>query len=154
MARGRASFRYDGDVARTLKTRIQAAAADCYARFCAVPTLVDWVPGLVRAELVGTDGDGRPAEVRFVARLTDGRTLEYTLLYAHDAPRRRVAWMPGDNTSNAVRGFATFDEAPGGGCEMCYALELQSSRTEDADEMLAEARRVVEAFKQWTEARR
>jgi hypothetical protein len=135
---------------KTLRITIAAAADRCFARFCAAEDIPRWVAGITRAEIVRRDTQGLPAEVRFELSAPSGVTRRYSLLYAYDVGRRRVAWMPGDGADQAVRGFAVFDDR-GDRCEMGYALELMNGELDAQKEALAQARDVLAAFKRFVE---
>lgn len=137
---------------RSIRTTVARPAKAAFAAFCDAARLPEWVPEIRRAVPVRLGAEGLPAEVRFQSVTPRGDVAEYSLLYVYDAARLRVAWMPGEHAGDAVRGFASFTDL-GAGCELAYALELGPARGAEEAEMLAQAERVVAAFKAWVEAR-
>jgi hypothetical protein len=142
-------------MSRTIKAIASLDAETCFRRFCQGDRLAEWVPGVELSEVLRLDPHGLPAEVRFRSA---GGVKSYTLLYAYDLPQRRVAWMPGEGASHAVRGFIAFAEAPvaegegKGRCEVSYALDAGISRRSDAAVVLAHAQATLDAFVAWVEA--
>ncbi len=135
-------------MSRVLKATASRDAETCFRRFCDGERLADWVPGVELSEVLRLDPHGLPAEVRFRSA---GGQKSYTLLYAYDRAQRRVAWMPGDGASHAVRGFIAFTQVEDG-CEVSYALDAGVTRRSDAAVVLAHAEATLEAFVAWVES--
>jgi len=114
----------------------------CWRAFTAVSTLVDWVPGLLRAQTIAMSR-GLPGEVHF--EHVGG--YAYTLVYSYDVATREVRWEPKLGPREGVSGFARFDAAPDG-TELIYGLEPGAARGE------ADVQRIVDAFVDWVTVRR
>lgn len=137
----------------TVKLRIRGRAAECFARFCDVARLVEWMPGLIEARTLRDDELGRPSEVAFRVESNGALPIEYTLLYTYDATRHRVVWIPGEGAAWGMRGFAWFYdllEAPGE-CEMRYYAQRAWNRSFDEELTNLDTDMVVESFKRWVE---
>lgn len=128
-----------------LEIAIDASADECFARFCEVERLPEWVPGLKSAEILWRHPTGLPAEARFHSEVGD-QVEEYVLLYSYDPATRRLVWHPVEAGPYLVRGFATFEDE-GGRCRMRYVLELG----DDANKVfvLARAQTLLNAFRDW-----
>jgi hypothetical protein len=106
-----------------VQRQLSPSAELCFAAFCDVERIPQWVERVVEASVRTTHPDGRPAEVEFVARRPDGDQARYTLAYAYDRKGLRVSWRPREGEGDAVMGYASFDPADGGTCLMTYALQ-------------------------------
>jgi hypothetical protein len=122
---------------------LRRPAGRCFAAFCDVRRLTEWVPNLRRARVVVDGDDGRPREVLFEF----GDKLTYSLVYRYDDAARRVEWEPGIGRRDAVRGWAEFAEHEGG-CEMRYALTPSGPAVEPRDD----AATLAAAFARWIDA--
>lgn len=88
------------------------------------PAYPEWAKDLKSVEIVATDGDGTPLDVRFRAAAM-GRSTSYTLRYDLSDPWV-VAWVlvEGDVTRK-LDGHYALAESPTGGTEVTYVLEAQ-----------------------------
>ena len=118
----------------------------CWRALIDASTFAAWMPGLRVAEVMTTDPDGRPHEVRF--ELTS--SLTYSLVYAYDDARREIRWEPHLDARDAVRGFARL-EPRGDGARMTYKLDQGVSRAA-GDLVRGGAHPVVGAFVRWLES--
>lgn len=114
----------------------------CWRAFTAVSTLVDWVPGLLRAQTIAMSR-GLPGEVHF--EHVGG--FAYTLVYSYDVAAREVRWEPKLGPREGVSGFARFDTAPDG-TALTYGLEPGAARP------AGDVQPLVDAFVDWVTARR
>jgi hypothetical protein len=122
---------------------LPATPAACFAEFIDLRSARLWLPGLKKARVVRSDGQGRPLEVSYEF----GDILSYALVYAYDDAQLRVRWVPSAGLQDGVSGSASFDAAPGG-CAFRYSLESLRGRapTHEAD--------VAQAFAAWMRSRR
>ncbi len=121
---------------------IRRPAARCFAAFCDVLRLRDWLPGLSRARVVQTGEGGLPVEVLFEY----GPAWTYVLRYGYDVARRRVEWAPTAFKRDAVAGFAEFAEHADG-CEMTYMVRPASDHA--PPDRAGDPRAIVDAFAKW-----
>lgn len=134
---------------RIVSVSIARPVSACWDAFVDHTTLLRWVPGLRKAELVEFDIDGLPYEIRFLF----AAGLEYSLRYTYDPQNRLVHWEPTDDAGRrlGVRGYASFRAVDGGvgpsihGTELEYALEHEPDR-KAAERALDDPQLLVEAF--------
>lgn len=117
---------------------LPAPAQKCFDEFIDLRTARLWLPGLKRARVVRSDGQGRPLEVFYEF----GEALSYALVYAYDDAAKRVRWVPSSGVRDGVSGGASFEDAPSG-CRFTYSLESLRGRPEDHETQVARA------FVQW-----
>jgi hypothetical protein len=117
----------------------------CWRAFVEVESLVAWVPGLRKVELIARAPDGMPAEVRF--EFAESRT--YTLAYSYEATdsAKIVKWNPKTGARDAVKGWAKF-EAHDEGTLLTYELEHGEARTEK-EKFLANVDEMLDSFARW-----
>jgi len=132
---------------QVVSTVISQSVDDCWAVFTDPSKLTAWVPGLRNAQVVDTDEDGMPREVRFEF----AATLQYSLLYSYDRPAGLVHWEPREGDQGAVRGYASF-LAVDGGTQFTYALLHEEGR-KAAERALDDPRTLCEAFSRWMHER-
>jgi hypothetical protein len=111
----------------------------CWRLFTDAASLIAWIPGLRRAEVIAKSR-GLPSEIHFEF----ASSLVYTLAYSYDVERREVRWEPKLGKRDGVRGFARFEPFDDG-TRMTYGLEHGDARTA-ADRELGEPHKLLEAF--------
>ena len=122
--------------------------ATCWRAFTDARRLVDWVPGLRRADILSKTR-GLAAEVHFEF----ANELAYTLVYRYDADRREVSWQPMLGRAEGVSGFARFEPADDNGrtgTRITYGLEHGEARTQ-AELELGKLDALVAAFAAFVE---
>ena len=117
----------------------------CWRALTDATLFAAWMPGLRRATVIASDGDGRPHEVLFEF----STSLSYSLIYAYDPVTREVRWEPRVGARDAVRGSARI-EPHGDGARMTYKLEQGAGRAA-GDLALGSAHTVVGGFVRWLE---
>ena len=117
----------------------------CWRAFVEVESLVAWVPGLRKVELIARAPDGMPSEVRY--EFAESRT--YTLAYTYESTdiAKIVKWEPKTGARDAVRGWARF-EPHDEGTLVTYELEHGEARTEK-EKFLANADEMLDSFARW-----
>lgn len=121
---------------------LPASPDTCFSEFIDLRSVRLWLPGLKKARVVRSDGQGRPLEVSYEF----GEVLSYALVYAYDDAARRVRWVPSAGLQDGVSGSASFELAPGG-CLFRYALESLRGRAPGHETDVAEA------FARWIRSR-
>lgn len=113
-------FQVDAD---WLSVTLPREADECYALFCDLERIPEWL-SIVRSSVV-TDRDlvDRPSSVAFLCSLHRA-TVGYTLDYQYGDEERRLAWTTPGRSSLRVRGFAQFQELGPDACLMTYCLDL------------------------------
>lgn len=115
----------------------------CFRAFTDARQLAAWVPGLRRADIL-SKARGLAEEVHFEY----ANDFAYTLVYRYDVAKREVSWQPKLGAAEGVSGFARFDDTPGGGTQITYALEHGEARSaldQEAGSLVA----LVAAFVTW-----
>lgn len=106
-----------------LSVALPRLADDCYALFCDVERIPEWLK-VVRSAVVTTrDLKHRARDVAFLARL-ERATVGYTCRYRYHAAERRLAWATSRDSSICVQGFAQFTPLGDKACLMTYSLDL------------------------------
>ncbi|MCX5745990.1 MAG: SRPBCC family protein, partial [Proteobacteria bacterium] len=115
----------------------------CFSAFTDPSTLVGWVPGLRRAQVIAKGPRGLPSEIHFEY----ASSLVYTLAYNYDLEAREVRWEAKlgrrDGVSGSVK-FEPFDE----GTRVTYSLRHGDGR-DPKDREAGEADVMVDAFVAW-----
>ncbi len=114
----------------------------CWRVFVDASTLIAWIPGLRRAQIIAKSS-GLPSEIHF--EFASSRV--YTLIYTYNLEKREVHWQPKLGKRDGVTGFARFD-ASGDGTQMTYALEQGDGRSE-AERELGDAQALIDGFVAW-----
>lgn len=114
----------------------------CFDEFCDLRTARLWLPGLRKARVVRSDGQGRALEVSYEF----GESLSYALVYAYDDAGLKVRWVPSVGVRDGVSGSASF-ESTEAGTRFRYALDSLRGRspTHETD--------VAQAFVNWIRSR-
>jgi hypothetical protein len=122
--------------------------ADCWRALTDATQLIAWLPGLRRATVVATDGNGLASEVLF--EYAESRT--YTLLYHYDHEKLEMFWVPRVGKRDAVSGSARLipEEA---GTRIEYTLEQGDSRRPE-DIALGAPDAILAAFQSWLARRK
>jgi ribosome-associated toxin RatA of RatAB toxin-antitoxin module len=108
----------------TEHTTIDATREACMAVLLDFEHYPEWARDLKEATVLERDAEGRGLEVRFRAAGM-GYSTSYTLRYDHSRPDT-LAWrlIRGDLTRQ-LDGSYRFEDAPGGGVEVTYQLEVE-----------------------------
>jgi uncharacterized membrane protein len=106
-----------------LSIALARPADQCYALFCDVERIPEWLAVVRSAVVTKRDPRNRPAYVAFLARL-EHATIGYTCRYRYHASERRVLWSTPDTSSITVKGFAQFAPLGERSCMMTYGLDL------------------------------
>ncbi len=133
---------------------LEVDAVTCYAAFCAVERIPEWVDPVGQVSVETRDTEGRPEEVWFEASDGEGAPHRYTLHYAYDPARFRVLWRPGRNADAGLHGVATFEPSKSDdeGCELTYTIKLGDERESTRSAAQAQAESVADAFARWVSA--
>lgn len=132
---------------------LELDAASCYAAFCAVEKIPEWVDLVAQVNVETRDAEGRPEEVWFEVIEPAGGPHRYTLHYAYDPARHRVLWRPGRNADAGLHGVATFDSLDDEtGCRLTYTIKLGDDRESTRAAAMAQAEAVADAFARWVQA--
>lgn len=123
----------------TVTAHIPLDPTACWRAFTDARHLVQWVPGLRRADILSKTR-GLAAEVHFEF----SSELAYTLVYTYDADKLEVSWQPKLGRAEGVTGFARFDPADGG-TTITYGLEHGEARSQ-AEQELGNLEALVAAF--------
>ena len=91
------------------EAELPLSPAACFAEFNDLKVARLWLPGLKKAQVVRSDGQGRPLEVSYEF----GESLSYALVYAYDDAALRVRWVPSAGVRDGVAG-STARETAGG----------------------------------------
>lgn len=124
------------------EAELPLSPAACFAEFNDLKVARLWLPGLKKAQVVRSDGQGRPLEVSYEF----GESLSYALVYAYDDAALRVRWVPSAGVRDGVSGSATFEPSEKG-CHFRYSLESFRGRAGTHE------RDVGEAFAAWVSRR-
>lgn len=116
----------------------------------------EWVLGVADAELLDSDGEGRPTRVRFVG-MPSAASLEYEMAYDYDAAGRRLRWHTVGDTERPMDGEAWIEAIGPASCRLHYQMAARPSRSLPtwARDTLADdtPAKVVAAFKRFAERR-
>lgn len=111
--------------ASTVQTiEIDAPPGEIFSVAADVARYPEWATGIKQAEVLESDGDGRPRRVAF---RVDGMVKEigYTLVYSYDEPAT-ITWEaePGPDIKE-MEGSYTFNPLDSGRTEVVYALRAE-----------------------------
>lgn len=134
---------------KTVTAVVPREPVACWRAFTDQSTLVAWVPGLRRAQIISLGPRGLAAEVHF--EYAD--SLVYTLVYTYDREGYGFSWEPKLGKRDGVSGSVRFDPAEGGGTKMTYSLAHGDGR-DDRERELGDPQALVDAFVAWITARR
>ena len=115
----------------------------CFRAFTDASTLLGWVPGLRRAQIIAKGVRGLPSEIHFEY----ASSLVYTLVYTYDLETREVKWEPKLGKRDGVSGSAKFD-AFDEGTRVTYALVHGDGR-DDKERAIGDPQVLVDAFVMW-----
>ena len=110
-----------------LTVSLPRAADACYALFCDVARVPEWLPILSSAVITERDDDGRARRVAFMASLRRA-SIGYTCSYRYVPDDHRVSWSTSPRASIVVRGMAHFQAVARNACLMTYGLDLRVGR--------------------------
>jgi ribosome-associated toxin RatA of RatAB toxin-antitoxin module len=106
-----------------ISTALPRSAEECYALFCEIERIPEWLT-IVRSALVTRRDERRRArEVAFLARL-ERATVGYTCHYKYQPTARRVEWSTAPDASIRISGHAQFGSLGTRACLMTYHLDL------------------------------
>lgn len=153
-------FDYDlevenSDDVSTVKARLKQPADFCYALFCDVERVSEWLWVAGTSVVSRRDERGRGVEVDFMGSLKRA-SVAYRLTYEYDDELREVRWRNSSGSVKELRGTARFTPLEGGsGCLMSYQLraELAENLPSWEDEFYSRrpAEAVVIDFCDWVE---
>jgi len=104
---------------------VAASPEQCFAIVSDIERYPEWAADIKAVTVARRDGEGRPAEVTFRVGAF-GRSSSNTLVYDYSDAPRTLAWkqITGDLTSR-FDGAYRFEQAPDGGTEVTYTLEVE-----------------------------
>lgn len=118
----------------------------CFRAFSDAASLLAWVPGLRRAQVIALGARGLPSEIHFEY----ASSLVYTLVYTYDLEARSIAWEPKLGKRDGVSGAVTFEPFDGG-TRISYRLTHGAGRN-DNDRAIGDPQTLVDAFVAWMRA--
>lgn len=109
--------------ANYLSIALARPADQCFALFCDVERIPEWLAVVRSSVVTARDTRGRATQVAFLARL-EHATIGYTCRYRYHQKDRRTAWSTPESSRITVRGFAQFQPLGDRACMMTYGLNL------------------------------
>ena len=106
-----------------LTVALPRGADDCYALFCDLERIPEWLSVIRSVSVTSRDGRGRPRDVAFLARLERG-TVGYTLTYRIREAERWLCWATAETSSICIAGFAQFSPLGPDACLMSYSVAM------------------------------
>jgi uncharacterized membrane protein len=106
-----------------LSVALPRNAEDCYALFCDITRVPEWLRIIRSAVVTEKDRHGRPRRVAFLARLQRA-TIGYSCRYRVREQDLRVTWATPQHASIKVRGFAQFSGLGERSCLLQYHLDV------------------------------
>jgi ribosome-associated toxin RatA of RatAB toxin-antitoxin module len=110
-----------------LTVSLPRCADACYALFCDIERVPEWLPAVSSSVVTERDDDGRAIRVAFQASLRRA-TVGYTCVYRYRADDLQVAFTTSPRSSIVVRGMAHFQPVASNACLMTYGLDLRVGR--------------------------
>lgn len=106
-----------------LSVTLPRPAEECYALFCDIERLPEWLAVIRSAVVTRRDLDDRPRQVSFLARL-ERATVGYTCTYRYRHSDLAVSWSTPAGSGIRVEGYARFVPLGESACLMTYSLVL------------------------------
>jgi len=136
--------------------RLKQSAEFCYALFCEVERVSEWLWVAGTSVVSRRDERGRATEVDFMGSLKRA-SVSYRLAYEYDDAEREIRWRNSSGSVKELSGSARFAPVEGGpGCLMRYRLKTELAENlpgwEDEFYSRRPAEAVVIDFCDWAES--